>query len=145
MRILVVEDNVRLAEATRQGLVQHGYTVDVVHSGLEAEELAASEHYDLVILDLMLPDRDGTVVCRNLRRRKIDTFVLMLTALSSVTEKISGLEAGADDYLTKPFDFGELLARVRALLRRGQGSEAVKLEYGGVELDLLKRQVWRDG
>ena len=145
VRILVVEDNKNLALAIRRGLVEHGYGVDVAHLGHEGEEMAASEPYDLVILDVMLPDRDGVVVCRNLRRRKISTYILMLTALSGTSEKITGLEAGADDYLTKPFEFEELMARIRALLRRGKPTEAVRLEYGGLEIDLLKRQVWRDG
>jgi two-component system copper resistance phosphate regulon response regulator CusR len=145
VRILVVEDNPKLAEAIRRGLAQHGFSIDVVHTGLEAEELAASEPYDVVILDVMLPDRDGMAVCRNLRRRKVGTLVLMLTALSSVRDKVTGLEAGADDYLAKPFEFEELIARIRALLRRGRGSEAALLEYRGLRLDLLKRQVWRDG
>ena len=145
MRILVVEDNKNLAHAIQRGLMEHGYGVDVAHLGEEGEELAASESYDLVILDVMLPDRDGVVVCRNLRRRKVSTYILMLTALSSVSEKIGGLEAGADDYLTKPFDFAELMARVRALLRRGTASESIKLQYGDLELDLLRREVRRDG
>src|SRR5262245_11613223 len=93
----------------------------------------------------MLPDRDGIVVCRNLRRRKGSTYVLRLTALSATSEKIGGLEAGADDYLTKPFEFEELMARIRALLRRGKPAEAVVLEYQGLRLDLLKREVRRDG
>ena len=145
MRILVVEDNTHLAQAIRLLLTQHGYSVDVTHRGLEGEEMAASEPYDLVILDVMLPDRDGVVVCKNLRRRKVSSYILMLTALSSTAEKVIGLEAGADDYLIKPFEFDELLARIRALLRRGTASETVKLEYEGLELDLLKRQAWRDG
>ena len=145
MRILVVEDNKKLADAIRRGLMQHGYGVDVSHSGEEGEEMAASEPYDLVVLDVMLPDRDGVLVCRNLRRRKVATHVLMLTALSSIPEKIMGLEAGADDYITKPFDFEELMARIRALLRRGKATEATRLEYGGLVIDLLKREVWRDG
>ena len=145
MRILVVEDNKKLAEAIRRGLMQHGYGVDVSHLGEEGEEMAASEPYDLVLLDVMLPDRDGVHVCRNLRRRNVATSILMLTALSSIPEKIVGLEAGADDYLTKPFDFEELMARIRALLRRGKATEAARLEYGGLVIDLLKREVWRDG
>jgi DNA-binding response OmpR family regulator len=98
-----------------------------------------------VILDVMLPDRDGMSVCRNLRRRKVSTHVLLLTALSATAEKVNGLESGADDYLTKPFEFEELMARVRALLRRGKASAAVLLEYGGLQLDLLRREVRRDG
>jgi DNA-binding response OmpR family regulator len=145
MRILVVEDNPDLASALRQGLKGNGYSVDVAHRGFEGEELAASEPYDLVILDVMLPDRDGVELCRNLRRRKVATGILMLTALSGTAHKITGLDAGADDYLTKPFEFDELLARIRALLRRGQATEATKLELGGLELDLIRRRVHRDG
>lgn len=145
MRILVVEDNPDMAAAIRQGLRENGYSVDVAHKGFEGEELAASEPYDLVILDVMLPDRDGIDLCRNLRRRGVAALILMLTALSSTEQKISGLDAGADDYLTKPFEFEELLARIRALLRRGQATEATKLEYGGVQLDLIRRRVHRDG
>jgi len=145
VRILVVEDNHNLAHAIRLLLGQHGYSVDVAHSGQEGEELAATEPYDIVILDVMLPDRDGVVVCRNLRRRKVSTYILMLTALSTTSEKINGLEAGADDYLIKPFEFDELMARIRALMRRGTASETVRLEYEGLQLDLLKREVWRDG
>ena len=145
VRILVVEDNKHLAQAIRLLLTQHGFSVDTTHAGQEGEELAASESYDLVILDVMLPDRDGVVVCKNLRRRKVSAYVLMLTALASTAEKVTGLEAGADDYLVKPFEFDELMARIRALLRRGKASETIKLAYEGLELDLLKRQAWRDG
>lgn len=145
MRILVVEDNPDLASAIRQGLKENGYSVDVVHKGFDAEELAVSEPYDLVILDVMLPDRDGLDVCRNLRRRDVSAYILMLTALSNTEHKIAGLDAGADDYLTKPFEFDELLARIRALLRRGTSSESTKLEFCGLELDLLRRRTQRDG
>ena len=145
MRILVVEDNPDMASAIRQGLKENGYSVDVTHRGFDGEELAASEPYDLVILDVMLPDRDGIELCRNLRRRGVASLVLMLTALTDTSHKVSGLDAGADDYLTKPFEFEELLARIRALLRRGTAAEATKLEFGGLDLDLIKRRVHRDG
>ena len=145
MRILVVEDNPKLAGSIRQGLTEQGYSVDVCHSGYEAEDLVATEPYDLVLLDLMLPDQDGLEVCRNLRRRGLSTPVLMLTALSGVDHKVRGLDVGADDYVTKPFDLEELHARVRALLRRGQASEAAKLVYGDLQLDLISRRVERNG
>jgi len=145
VRILVVEDNETLARAIQRGLSAHGYVVDLVHDGASGEELAATTPYDLVVLDVMLPDRDGVSVCRNLRRRKVSAYVLLLTALSATNEVIRGLEAGADDYLAKPFEFEELVARVRALLRRGKASEAVVLEYQGLVLDLLRREVTRDG
>jgi DNA-binding response OmpR family regulator len=145
MRILVVEDNPDMASALQQGLRENGYSVDVAHKGFEGEELAVSEPYDLVILDVMLPDRDGVELCRSLRRREVSSYVLMLTALSKTDHKITGLDAGADDYLTKPFQFDELLARIRALLRRGQASEGTRLTFGGLELDLVSRRVERDG
>ncbi len=145
MRILVVEDNPRMAAAIRQGLREHGYSVDIAQNGFEGEEMATTEPYDILILDVMLPDRDGVDLCRNLRRRKVSTSVLMLTALSATPDKVAGLDAGADDYLTKPFEFEELLARIRALMRRGQASEAARLSYDGLEMDLLKRSVQRDG
>jgi DNA-binding response OmpR family regulator len=145
VRFLVVEDNKNLANAIRRGLVEHGHVVDVAHTGEEGEELAAAEAYDLVLLDVMLPDRDGMVVTRNLRRRRVSTYIVLLTALSATSEKIAGLEAGADDYVTKPFDFEELLARVRAILRRGKASEAIRLVYEDLEVDLLRREAHRDG
>ncbi len=144
MRILVIEDNERLAELIKKGLEEQGYTADVTPSGRKGEEMAARDGYDVIILDLMLPDHDGVQVCRELRRRGVATPVLMLTALSSTDEKVSGLEAGADDYLTKPFDFEELTARVRALLRRSQSLEGARLRFGGVEMDLVARKVTRD-
>ena len=145
MRILVVEDNPDMAAAIREGLKAHGYTVDIAHRGFEAEDRMGTEPYDVLILDVMLPDRDGVELCRDLRRRNVAVYVLMLTALSGTANKVSGLDAGADDYLTKPFEFEELLARIRALLRRGRASEAAKLEVAGIELDLLRRRVVRDG
>ncbi len=144
LRILLVEDNPKLASAIRKGLQAQGYGVDVSLTGFEGEELASDEPYDLLILDRMLPDRDGLEVCRNLRRRGLKTPVLILTALSATTEKVAGLDAGADDYLVKPFEFEELLARIRALLRRGQATEATHFRYAGLEIDLLKRTVRRD-
>lgn len=145
MRILVIEDNERLAGLVAQGLEEQGYTVDKTSSGREGEELAVRQEYDVIVLDLMLPDHDGVQVCGELRRRGVSTPVLMLTALSSTANKVSGLDAGADDYLTKPFDFDELIARVRALLRRAQSTEGAKLSFGGIEMDLVARTVVRDG
>ena len=145
MRILVIEDNPDMASAIQRGLREHGHSVDVAHRGFQGEELAVVEPYDLILLDVMLPDRDGVDLCRDLRRRGVTTYILMLTALSGTKEKVAGLDAGADDYLTKPFEFEELVARIRALLRRGKGSESTKLAFGGLELDLLKRRTVRDG
>jgi heavy metal response regulator len=145
MRILVVEDNPRMAGVIRQGLVENGHAVDVANTGERGEHMAATDPYDVVILDIMLPDQDGIQVCRNLRRRKIATPVLMLTALSTTGDKVKGLDAGADDYLTKPFEFDELLARVRALLRRGEAQEASRLKFADLEIDLLTRTACRAG
>jgi DNA-binding response OmpR family regulator len=145
MRLLVIEDNPKMAVAIGKGLEEHGFSVDVSRQGYEAEELAAVESYDAIILDLMLPDRDGVQLCRNLRRRGVQTPVLMLTALSGTQDKINGLEAGADDYLTKPFDFDELVARVRALLRRARQWGDAVLRYADVEMDLARRRVARAG
>ena len=145
MQILLIEDSPKMAEAMRRGLAEHGYTVTVSHSGREGEDQACNEPFALVILDLMLPDHDGVDLCKNLRRRGCKTPVLMLTALSSTKDKVEGLNAGADDYLTKPFEFEELLARVRALLRRGTETESAVLHFADIELDLIKRKVTRAG
>ncbi len=143
MRILVIEDNPKMAAGIERGLRENGYAVDVSHTGFEGEDLAAGGQYDAIVLDLMLPDRDGVEVCRNLRRRSVDVKVLMLTALSSTEDKVSGLDAGADDYLTKPFEFEELLARLRALLRRGEASEGRVIKCDDLELDLYTRVATR--
>ncbi|MEQ9617157.1 MAG: response regulator transcription factor [Phycisphaerales bacterium] len=145
MRILIIEDNPKLANALRSGLDAHGFAADVCTTGFEGEELAASGTYDLILLDLMLPDRDGIEVCRNLRRREVATPVIVLTALSSTEDKIEGLDAGADDYLAKPFEFEELLARIRAILRRGEATESRILNCDDLELDLYTREAKRNG
>jgi DNA-binding response OmpR family regulator len=145
MRILVIEDNPRMAAAIQRGLTEQGYAVDVAHTGFEGEERCAEGQYDLIVLDLMLPDRDGVELCRSLRRQGVRTPLLMLTALSGTQEKVAGLDAGADDYLAKPFEFDELIARVRALLRRGQASESRTLRYEDLELDLSRRACTRSG
>ncbi|HVZ93688.1 MAG TPA: response regulator transcription factor [Phycisphaerales bacterium] len=141
MRILVIEDYPKLAQTIKKGLMAQGYAVDVCERGHEGEAQACSTNYDVIVLDLMLPDRDGLDVCRNLRRRKIATPILVLTALSRTSSKVDGLNAGADDYLCKPFEFDELLARIRALMRRHQGTESIVLRFDELELDLLKRSV----
>jgi DNA-binding response OmpR family regulator len=145
MRVLVVEDNPKMANAIRKGLMQHNYAVDVYDRGFEAEDAAAETRYDVIVLDLMLPDRDGVDVCRNLRRRGVATPILMLTALADTDSKVAGLDAGADDYLTKPFEFEELVARIRSLMRRGQPVESGVLKYGDLELDLNQRRITRAG
>lgn len=145
MRILLIEDNPKIAMAVQRGLRENGYAVDTSFTGYEGEEMAVAGQYDAIVLDLMLPDRDGVEVCRNLRRRAVKTPVIMLTALSGTSEKIGGLDAGADDYLTKPFEFEELLARLRALLRRGEASEGRTLACDGLKLDLYTRRAERNG
>lgn len=139
MRLLILEDNVKMAAGLQKGLREHGYAADVSHSGYEGEDLAATGTYDVILLDVMLPDRDGIEVCRNLRRREVTSRILLLTALNSTDDKVSGLDAGADDYLPKPFEFEELLARIRALLRRGSASESRHLRCEDLELDLYTR------
>jgi DNA-binding response OmpR family regulator len=145
MRLLVIEDNPKMARLIRQGLAEQSYAVDIATRGEEGEFLALSEPYDAIVLDLMLPDQDGLQLCRNLRRRGVKTPILMLTALSTTADKVSGLDAGADDYLTKPFEFAELSARIRSLLRRGQATEASTLAFWDLEMDLLARRVTRSG
>lgn len=143
MRVLVIEDNPNVAAALQNGLREHAYAVDVCHTGYEGEETAAGGPYDIILLDLMLSDRDGIDVCRNLRRREVSTPILMLTALSGTDDKVTGLDAGADDYLAKPFEFDELLARMRALLRRGEAADSRLLKCGDLELDVYTRKVRR--
>lgn len=145
MRLLVIEDNPKIAGFIRQGLTEQGHAVDVADRGHEGEEMAAAESYDAIVLDIMLPDQDGVQVCKNLRRRGLKTPILMLTSLSTTADKVTGLDAGADDYLTKPFEFEELSARLRSLLRRGQAQEASVLRFEDIEIDLLSRKVTRAG
>ncbi len=145
MRVLVIEDNLKMAGFIRQGLTEQGYAVDTATAGRDGEEQAVATQYDLVILDVMIPDQDGIQTCKNIRRRGVTTPILMLTALSTTSDKIAGLDSGADDYMTKPFEFKELLARVRALLRRGQAQEATVLRFEDIEVDLRSRRALRGG
>ncbi|MDP9185001.1 MAG: response regulator, partial [Actinomycetota bacterium] len=135
MRVLLVEDEVKMARAVRRGLEQEGYAVDAVADGGDALHRALYEDYDAIVLDVMLPGRDGFTVCRELRARGRWAPVLMLTARDGVDDRIRGLDAGADDYLMKPFSFGELLARLRALVRRGAAERPTALATGDVVLD----------
>lgn len=146
MRILVVEDEAKTAQFLKKGLQEVGYSVDLVESGASAESYVASSEYDLIILDLMLPDQSGIDTARHLRRDGYSGPILMLTALSTTKDKVNGLDAGADDYLTKPFAFDELLARVRALFRRKSTSKDVNsvLHYSDLELELITRRVRRN-
>lgn len=143
MRILVIEDNPKMAHSIQSAMQEAGHAVEVCHSGFEGEDLAAGTPFDVIILDLMLPDRDGVEICRNLRRRKVITPIIMLTALGAVEDKIRGLDAGADDYLPKPFRFDELLARVRSVMRRGEATEGKVLRCDDLELDLYTRRASR--
>ncbi len=148
MRILVVEDQVKMANFLKKGLNEVGYAVDIAESGTSAESYMAQGEYDLVILDVMLPDQNGIDTARHLRRDGYAGPILMVTALSTTKDKVNGLDAGADDYLTKPYSFDELHARVRALLRRkapNGASVTSTLKYADLELDLIQRKVRRSG
>jgi two-component system copper resistance phosphate regulon response regulator CusR len=141
MKILVVEDDRKVAGFIEQGLREEGYAVDIAPDGDEATMLAHVYDYDLVVLDVMLPKKNGLQVAAELRREGRATPILMLTARDATEDVVRGLDAGADDYITKPFKFDELLARVRALVRRGGAARTELLVYGPVELDRLKHKV----
>jgi len=145
MRILVVEDEVKLARALKEGLESEGYTVTVVHTGEEAFYLVETEGFGLVVLDVMLPGRSGLEILEAIRRRRSKMSVLMLTARDTVEDRVLGLNTGADDYLVKPFAFSELLARIRALSRRGAPDPASKLAIADLEMDAVGRLVTRGG
>lgn len=145
MRILVVEDEKKVASFIERGLAAENHAVDVAHDGETGLARVLGGEYDLVLLDLMLPKRDGIEVLREIRRRKLSVPVLLLTARASVADRVAGLDAGADDYLPKPFAFEELLARVRALLRRGKGGASAVLAVADLELDPASRRVTRAG
>lgn len=144
MRFLVVEDEVRIADFLERGLQSAGYAVDVAHNGQTALDMVHSADYDLIILDMMLPDMDGLKVLEKVRNRKASPPVLILSARGTVDDRVKGLETGADDYLVKPFAFIELLARVRVLLRRGQPAPE-KLQVSDLVLDAVRRRVTRGG
>jgi two-component system OmpR family response regulator len=145
MRVLLVEDEVKLARAVRRGLQQEGYAVDIAATGDDGLHLATEVGYDAVVLDVMLPGLDGIEVCRRMRARGRWAPVLMLTARDGIAERVVGLDVGADDYLVKPFAFRELLARLRALVRRGGGERPAVLVVGDVRLDPAAHTVTRDG
>jgi two-component system copper resistance phosphate regulon response regulator CusR len=146
VKILLVEDEPKTGEYLRQGLSEAGFVVDWTQDGAEGLNLALQSFYDLVILDVMLPGLDGWQVLQSLRGRGLQMPVLFLTARDEVTDRVKGLELGADDYLVKPFSFAELLARVRTILRRGRGgAESTTLHVADLELDLLRRRVHRSG
>ncbi len=144
MRVLIVEDEPKLAALLRRGLRKEGMAVDLAAQGEEAVWKAESTEYDAIILDLMLPGIDGLEVCRRIRDADVWSPVLMLTARDAVRDRVAGLDSGADDYLTKPFSYAELLARLRALVRRGASARPTELVVGSLRLDPARRHVWRD-
>jgi two-component system OmpR family response regulator len=143
MKVLVVEDERKMATLIERGLREDGHAVDVAHSGEDALWMAEARGYEAIVLDIMLPGIDGVEVCRRLREASVWTPVLMLTALDAIEDRVAGLDSGADDYLTKPFSLDELLARLRALVRRGAHERPVVLEVGDLRLDPASRQAWR--
>ena len=145
MRILVIEDDKKIASFISNGLKQSGFAVDLAYDGEEGLNLALSEPYDAAVIDIMLPVLDGLSVIEELRSNNINTPVIILSAKRSVDDRVRGLEIGGDDYLTKPFSFSELLARIYALMRRSSGAaESTKLKVGSLSMDLLNREVIRD-
>jgi two-component system copper resistance phosphate regulon response regulator CusR len=144
MRILIVEDERKLAGALQTGLEAESYAVSVAYTGEDGFYLANTETFDLMLLDVMLPGRDGLEILRNLRQRGIRTPALFLTARDAVDDRVCGLDSGADDYLVKPFAFPELLARIRAIFRRGRPEHPTILRVSDLEMDLASRTVWRN-
>jgi heavy metal response regulator len=143
MHILIVEDEQKVSKFLRQGLEEEKYTVETASDGQQGETLALGQKFDLIILDILLPTKDGISVLRELRSKNILTPVLMLTAKGSTNDKIAGLDSGADDYLTKPFSFSELLARVRSLLRRGAAEKTTVLSVADLQLDTVSHKAKR--
>jgi DNA-binding response OmpR family regulator len=145
LRILVVEDEQKVALALREGLEDEGYEVALEQNGEGAFFRATTEPFDAILLDVMLPGRDGLTILRTLRDRGVKTPVLVLTALDTLDDRVRGLDSGADDYLVKPFAFAELLARVRALVRRGRSNDALRLTVGDLDVDVMSRVATRAG
>lgn len=141
MRILLIEDEKRLSDVIKKGLTENGFAVDQAFDGEEGEYLAQNEPYDLIVLDIMLPKIDGLTICKNLRKKEIKIPILMLTAKTTVEDKVTGLDAGADDYLTKPFSFLELKSRVHALIRRSNKDISPVIKIADLEIDSSKRTV----
>lgn len=144
MRILIVEDELRLAEVVKKGLTEDGFAVDMAHDGEEGQYLAESEEYDLILLDIMLPKIDGITLCKNIRKKNIKTPVLMLTAKTTLEDRVAGLDSGADDYLAKPFAFLELRSRIHALIRRSNNNISPILVLDDLALDPLKHTCVRN-
>jgi two-component system, OmpR family, copper resistance phosphate regulon response regulator CusR len=145
VRVLIVEDDVRISNFVAKGLRENSYAVDVATDGEEALFHASVNDYDVIILDVMIPKKDGFAVCGELRSSGLKTPILMLTARDAIDDRISGLDCGADDYLVKPFDFKELLARLRALLRRNSDFRPQKIVVADLEVDTTAQRVWRGG
>jgi DNA-binding response OmpR family regulator len=146
MRVLIVEDELRLARLLRRVLEEERYTVDEAHDGVVGEDMARDGEYDAIVLDVMLPGRSGVAVCQNLRRERVTAPIIMLTARDALEDRVNGLDAGADDYLTKPFAFAELLARLRALTRRRTAEMlAPRLELDDLVMDIVRHEVTRGG
>jgi two-component system, OmpR family, manganese sensing response regulator len=148
MKILLVDDEIELTDPLSRILQREGYSVDIAHNGVEGNQLALNNYYDLFILDWMLPEKSGLAICQELRNRSIATPVLFLTAKDTIDDRVLGLDAGADDYLVKPFELRELLARVRALLRRVTNEETAskeRLKVAGLELDIDNQMAYRLG
>jgi len=145
MRVLLIEDDRKAAKLLAKGLHEEGFVVDVAPTGEEGEEQAAVNEYDVIVLDWLLPGKDGIAVCHALRARDLSTPILMLTARDGLADRVKGLSTGADDYLTKPFAFAELLARIRALLRRSRNARPAVLRVNDLTLDPASRRVTRAG
>jgi two-component system copper resistance phosphate regulon response regulator CusR len=145
MRILVIEDEIKVANAIKSGLESEGYQTTIAGTGEEGFFLAMSQTFDLILLDIMLPGRDGIEVLSDIRNKRKDTPVLLVTAKDTIEDRVFGLDSGADDYLVKPFAFPELLARIRALTRRGRTDQALKLKIADLEIDCITRKVTRGG
>jgi len=145
MRILLVEDDPKLSASVAKNLRAESYAVDIAPDGVKGEELAKVNDYDAILLDVLLPRQDGWLTCKNLRASSVSTPILMLTALDDVEDKIRGLDSGADDYLAKPFHIGELLARIRSLVRRKSEVRTTVIERFGLKLDVTVHKSWREG
>ena len=147
MKVLLIEDEEKVVKSLRKGLTEHQVEVDFALEGISGFQLAEANDYDVIVSDIIIPGLNGTDLIRQLRAKGIHTPVLMLTAMSSTDDKVEGLEAGADDYMTKPFEFKELLARIKALSRRGKDSVIPKqiLSFDGIEMNLTAREFYRDG
>lgn len=143
MKILVVEDEKKVGAFIKKGLEEDSYSVELAHDGDKGEELAVAQNFDLIILDILMPKKDGLTLLKELRAKQISTPVLMITAKGSVDDKVKGLDSGADDYLVKPFAIAELLARVRSLLRRGPAEKSTSLVVGDLALDLVSHKARR--